>query len=84
MEGEGPTYAVQRTIQPSQYTIHAVQEKILFISQLVYSNNTLVNIMCFFQECTVCIVREKTEATVLVLNLETKLTDPTEDTALSL
>jgi hypothetical protein len=39
MEGEGPTYAAHRTIQSSQedqHTIHAVQEKVLFISQLVY------------------------------------------------
>jgi hypothetical protein len=40
MEGEGPTYAVYRTIQPSQEDqreIHAVKEKVLFNSQLVCS-----------------------------------------------
>jgi hypothetical protein len=40
MEGEGPTYAGQFTIQPSQedqHAIHAVQVKALFVSQLVYS-----------------------------------------------
>ncbi len=43
MDGEGATYAAhsaQRTIQASQedqHAIHAVQEKVMFISQLVYS-----------------------------------------------
>jgi hypothetical protein len=38
MEGEGPSYAAHSTIQLSQedqHAIHAVQEKVLFISQLV-------------------------------------------------
>jgi hypothetical protein len=40
MEGEGPTYAAKHSIQPSQedqQAIHAVQEKVLFISHLAYS-----------------------------------------------
>ncbi len=40
MEGEGPTYAAQRTIQPSQEDQHATEaakEKVMFFSQLVYS-----------------------------------------------
>ncbi len=54
MEGEGPTYTAQRTIQPSQedqLSIHAVQKKVLFVRQLEYrylwidSNNTLINKM---------------------------------------
>jgi hypothetical protein len=40
MEREGPSYATLSTIQPSQedqHAIHAVQGKVLFISQLVYT-----------------------------------------------
>jgi hypothetical protein len=39
-EGEEPTSITHRTFQPSQddqHSTHAVQETVLFISQLVYS-----------------------------------------------
>ncbi len=74
MEGEGPIYADHCTIPPSQedqHAMHAVQEKVLFISQLVYSwiekNNSLINKVHLTPLFRV-VMREKTEVTVLVPN----------------
>ncbi len=68
-------YAAHRTIQPSQEDQHAVQEKVLFISQLVYSwlaySNTLINKVQLTPLLTPKTEEriQKTEATVLVPNL---------------
>ncbi len=37
MEREGPTYAAYLLKKTNMHAIHAVQENVLFVSQLVYS-----------------------------------------------